>query len=104
MPPPSGLAAQYFTVLSESHYMVLVFLLQIVAGALLLVNRFVPFALTLLGPILVNILLFHICMSPAGLPLALVTTLLWFVVFYSVRGAFTGILSASSAPRTADFR
>jgi putative oxidoreductase len=92
MPPPSGLAAQYMGVLSVSHYMVLVFLVQVIGGALLLANRFVPLALILLGPVLVNILLFHSLMAPAGLPLALFATVLWSILFYSVRRAFAGVL------------
>jgi len=91
MPPPPGLAGQYFTVLFVSHYMVLPFLLQVIGGALLLANRFVPLALILLGPVLVNILLFHSLMAPAGLPLALFTTALWGIVFYGVRRAFAGV-------------
>jgi putative oxidoreductase len=91
MPPPSGLAAQYMGVLFVSHYMVLVFLVQVIGGALLLANRFVPLALILLGPILVNILLFHSLMAPAGLPLALVAAVLWSIVFYAVRRSFAGV-------------
>lgn len=92
-PPPTGLALQYFTVLSASHYMVLVFLLQVVGGALLLANRFVPVALVLLGPVIVNILLFHITMAPQGLPPGLVALALWAVVFSSVRPAFASIFA-----------
>src|ERR1700744_2094755 len=77
MPPPTGLAGQYMGALFVSHYLVVVFLVQLVGGLLLLVNRYVPFALLLLGPVLVNILLFPSTMAPAGLPMALVATLLW---------------------------
>jgi putative oxidoreductase len=91
MPPPTGLAAQYMGALYVSHYLVFIFLVQVVGGALLLANRFVPLALILLGPVLVNILLFHSFMAPAGLPLALVTTVLWGLVFYGVRRAFAGV-------------
>jgi putative oxidoreductase len=52
-------------------------LVQVIGGALLLANRFVPLALILLGPIIVNILLFHSLMAPAGLPVALFTAVLW---------------------------
>ncbi|MGC1783335.1 MAG: hypothetical protein WA708_12505 [Acidobacteriaceae bacterium] len=93
MPPPSGLAGQYMGVLFVSHYLVVVFLVQVIGGALLLANRFVPLALILLGPVLVNILLFHSLMAPAGLPLALLATALWGVVFYRVRRAFTGMFA-----------
>jgi hypothetical protein len=94
MPPPTGLAGQYLGVLFTSHYLVAVFLLQGVAGALLLVNRFVALALVLLGPIIVNILLFHCLMAPEGLPLALVATALWLTVFFGARRAFAGIFAA----------
>lgn len=93
MPPPTGLAGQYMGALFLSHYLTVVFLIQIIGGALLLANRFVPLALTLLGPVLVNILLFHSFLAPAGLPLALVTTLLWLTVFSSVRRAFSGVFA-----------
>ncbi len=93
MSPPPGLAGQYMGALFVSHYLVLVFLLQIVGGALLLMNRFVPLALVLLGPVLVNILLFHFTMAPQGLPVALVTTVLWIIVFSGVRRAFDGVFA-----------
>jgi uncharacterized membrane protein YphA (DoxX/SURF4 family) len=91
MPPPTGLAGQYMGALFLSHYLAVVFAVQVVGGALLLANRFIPLALILLGPVLVNILLFHSCMAPQGLPLALFATLLWGVVFYRSRKAFEGI-------------
>jgi putative oxidoreductase len=91
MPPPTGLAGQYFGVLFVSHYLVLAFLLQVVGGALLLANRFVPLALILLGPVLVNIVMFHSLMAPEGLPMALLATVLWLVVFAGVRKAFAGV-------------
>src|SRR5882757_9745496 len=81
--PPSGTAGQFVGALFVSHYLVPIFLL--------LVNRYVPLALTLLAPIIVNILLIHILMLPSGLPLALVVTVLWIVVFLSVRSAFGGL-------------
>jgi hypothetical protein len=63
---------------------------------LLLVNRYVALALILLGPVLVNILLFHSLMAPEGLPLALFATVLWGIVFYQHRKAFAGIFAAKS--------
>jgi uncharacterized membrane protein YphA (DoxX/SURF4 family) len=93
MPPPTGMAAQYYGVLFTTHYLVLVFLLQVIGGALLLANRFVPLALVLLGPILVNILMFHSLMAPQGLPLASLATVLWLIVFAGVRRAFAGLFA-----------
>ena len=96
-PPPSGVALQFFIAVSTSHFMAAVFAVQIVAGVLLLVNRFVPLALVMLAAMLFNILDFHITMSPSGIGIALFVTLLWVVVAASIRGAFRGLLS----PRTA---
>jgi putative oxidoreductase len=94
MPPPTGLAGQYLGALFVSHYLVAVFLLQAIAGALLLINRYVAVALVLLGPIVVNILLFHCLMAPEGLPMALAATVLWLTVFIGARRAFSGIFAA----------
>jgi putative oxidoreductase len=93
-PPPGELASRYIGALFQSHYTVVIFLVQLIGGVLLLVNRYVPFALTILGPVLVNILCFHSLMSPSGLPPALVTTILWFIVFYYYRRSFAGIFEA----------
>ncbi len=90
-PPPSGTAGQFVGALFISNYLVVVFLLQIIPAVLLLINRYVPLALTLLAPIIVNILLFHILMAPSGLALAIVVTVLWVLVFLRVRSAFGGL-------------
>src|SRR5438874_11291386 len=91
-PPPTGITGQFVGALFVSHYLVVVFLLQLVAAVLLVINRYVPLALALLAPVIVNILLFHLLMALAGLPLALVVTVLWIVVFLRVRSAFAGLL------------
>jgi putative oxidoreductase len=91
MPGPTGVAAQFFGAIFVSHFYVVIFLLQIVPAVLLLANRYVPLALTILGPIIFNIVCIHIFMIRAGLPLAIVVTVLWLLVAYSVRSAFSGI-------------
>jgi putative oxidoreductase len=92
MPGPTGVAAQFFGAIFASHLYVVIFLLQIAPALLLLANRYVPLALTILGPIIFNIVCFHAFMAPAGLPLAILVTALWLLVAYSVRTAFSGIL------------
>lgn len=101
-PPPTGLALQYFVVMSGSHIMAIVFAIQLVGGILLLANRFVPLALALLGPVIANILLYHLTMAPAGVGPGLLTFVLWLVVFYSVRSAFAGILAPRTEPLAAE--
>ncbi len=95
-PPPSDLAKQYFNVMFNSHYLVFVFALQLLAGALFLFRRTVPLALTVAGPLIVNILLFHALMDPKGIVPGLVVTALWFVIFWQFRAAFYGIFFPES--------
>src|SRR6266851_9820638 len=71
LPPPSGVAGQFMGALFVSHYLTLIFGLQVIAAVLLLANRYVPLALAVLAPVIVNILSFHALMAPSGLPLAL---------------------------------
>jgi putative oxidoreductase len=94
MPPPTGLAGQYMGALYLSHYLVLIFLLQLIPGIMLLANRFVPLALTLLGPVVVNIFCYHAFMDNSGLPLALIIVVLWLLTFFGVRFAFTGLFQS----------
>ena len=90
-PMPTGLAGQFMGALILSHYYWVVAALQIAGGLLLLVNRFVPLALVLLGPVIVNILCYHVFLNHAGAPFAIVVTVLWFIVFYGHRQYFAGI-------------
>src|SRR5882672_11265697 len=89
-PMPTGLAGQFVAALSQSHYMSVVFAFQLIPGILLLLNRYVPLALTLLAPVIVNIILFHAFLAPAGLPLAIVATVLWILAAHRVRSIFVG--------------
>jgi putative oxidoreductase len=91
MPMPPGPAGQYMGVLFMSHYLHVVFFLEVIGGVLLLSGQFIPLALVVLGPVIFNILLFHTFLFPAGFPPALFATVLWFIIFYGVRKAFAGI-------------
>ena len=91
-PPMTGLPAQFMAVMTASHYMVPVFVIQIACGLLLLTGRYVPLALTLLAPVIVNILIYHVTMDPAGIVPGLVVAICWVLIFVSVRSAFAGIL------------
>src|SRR6516162_7978078 len=85
MPPPSGVAGQFLGAMFVTKYLLFVFAIQLIGGVLLLVNRYVPLALTILGLVIVNILFFHTLMQPSGLGLALFVAILWGVMFASVR-------------------
>jgi putative oxidoreductase len=92
-PMPTGVAGQYLAVMGGTLYIHFVFVVQIVGGLLLLSGQFVPLALGLLGPVIINILLFHVSMQPSGLPPGLFAAVLWFIVFFGVRRAFAGIFA-----------
>ena len=91
-PPPQGLAGDYVRVFIASGYAYVVAILQIVGGLLLLIGRFVPLGLTILGAIVVNILIFHALMAPEGFPPAIVVTVLELFLVWRYREAFAGLL------------
>src|SRR5215470_2447696 len=94
MPPPGGIAGQFMGALYASHYLVVIFAFQIVATVLLLVNRYVPLAVAVLAPVIVNILSFHALMAPSGLPMAIFVAVLWTMIFVNVRPAFAGLFQS----------
>lgn len=91
MTMPTGVAGQFLGALFVSHYLPFIFFLQILGGVLLLINFFVPLALVLLGPILVNILFFHALMDPGGVLPAIIIALLWIFVVVEHRKYFSGL-------------
>jgi len=91
-PVPTGTAAQFFASMSQSHYMTVVFTLEVLCGAMLLAGQFVPLALTVLAPVIVNIFLFHTFMAPQGLPLAVLVTILWLLAAFRLRSVYAGLL------------
>lgn len=94
--PPAGLAGDFIKVFVESGYIHAVGAMQILAGLMLLVGKFVPLGLTILGAIIFNILTFHILMAPAPaefMPGVLVTVMELFLV-WRYREAFVGIFRA----------
>ena len=90
-PPANPLALQFFSAVFASHFMATVLLVEIVGGILLLAGRFVPLALAVLAPVLVNILNYHITMDPGGIGPALFATIFWVMVFLPYRSCFTPI-------------
>ncbi len=98
-PPPAGVAGQFMGALYVSHYLWVIFAFQVIAGVLLLVNRYVPLAVAVLAPVIVNILTFHALMAPSGLPMAVFVAVLWAVIFIDVRPAFSGLFQSRLQPR-----
>ena len=63
MPPMSGPSGDFITAMYTTHYLYVVAGCQVLGGLILLIGRYVPLGLTLLGPVIVNILCFHIFMN-----------------------------------------
>src|SRR4051795_10656729 len=96
LPPPEGIAGQFMGALYASHYLWVIFAFQVISAVLLLANRYVPLAVALLAPVIVNILVFHALMAPSGLPLAFFVAVLWALIFVDVRPAFAGLFESRS--------
>ena len=99
-PPPEGPAREFMTALFLSHYLYVVGALQVVGGVLLFTGRWTPLGLALVGPVIVNILCFHVLMAPAGLPLAIVVSLLALFLLWRYREHFAGLVK--NAPVLSD--
>ena len=91
-PPPEGPAREFMTALFLSHYFYVVGALEVVGGALLLAGRFVPLGLTLLGPVIVNILCVHVFLEPSGLPMAILVSALALFLLWRYREHFAGLV------------
>jgi uncharacterized membrane protein YphA (DoxX/SURF4 family) len=93
-PPPTPAAGAFFGALIATHYMFfLIFGAQVLGGALLLLGLMVPFALLILAPVIVNIVAFHIYLSPAQLPIALVVAALELFLAWHYRAAFAPLFN-----------
>lgn len=92
MPPMQGLSAQFMGALYLSHYLYAIKCFEIIGGLLLLLGRYIPLGLTLLGPVIVNIVFFHIFLDPTGLPLAIIVAFLALLLLWQNRRAFEGLL------------
>ena len=91
---PKG-AMDFFVALMQTGYLLqLVAGTQLLAGALLLANRYVPLALALLAPVIVNIVLFHAFLLPAGAVMAVIVFSLELHLAITYRAAYRSMLKA----------
>jgi uncharacterized membrane protein YphA (DoxX/SURF4 family) len=97
-PPPPEAALPFLGGLQSTGYMLpLIKVIEVVAGLALLSNRFVPLALTLLAPLIVNIAAFHFVLAPSyGMPIVLVALELYLA--YAHRAAFAPLFRARTSP------
>ena len=72
---------------------------EIAAGLLLLFGRYVPLALALIAPVIVNIIAFHALLGPAGLALPVLLLATELFLAWSYRDAFAPMLQSVTTPR-----
>ena len=97
-PMPAGAVAFAGAMVKTGYLMPLLMATQLISGLLLLAGRFVPLALALLAPVVINIVAFHLFLAPAGLPLAGVVLVLEVYLAWAYRGAFLPMLSRRAMP------
>ncbi|HMJ65836.1 MAG TPA: DoxX family membrane protein [Candidatus Binatia bacterium] len=98
MPPPKpSLATDFSKALMESGYMYVIGALQVSGGLCLLIGCCVPLGLTLLGPVIVNILCFHIFLERTGLGIAIVVSVLALFLLWRYRANFAGLVKCGQA-------
>lgn len=99
-----GPAGAFNGAMQATHYTWFVSGVQVIAGAMLLTNQYVPLAIVTLAAVLANILVFHLTMLPMGFPLAIVATVLWVIVALPLRSHFAPLFArrpgdAAASPR-----
>ena len=97
-PSPPGDATALMTLMFIHGWFKVIGTLEILGGAFLLSDRFVPLGLTLLGPILLVIVLFHSTLAPAGLAFAMFWMLMELYLIYAYRASFEPVLNPRAKP------
>jgi putative oxidoreductase len=88
MPPLEGVWGQFLGALVVSHYVWLVGAVQVISGVLFLIGRYVPLAIALSGPVVLNIIAYHVTMQQSGSQLAVLATICWAILFWRYRTSF----------------
>jgi len=97
-PLPEGLIALFEGMIKSGYLFHLIKLTETSVGILLVANRFVPLALTILAPVVVNIVAFHLFLMPSGLPVALVVLALNIYLAWAYRDQFRSVLVMRATP------
>lgn len=105
LPPPElpQAANDFFgAMFATGYFLTFVKLTEVVCGALLLIGRFVPLALTILAPVVLNIVLFHVFLAPApeGSAIGFLCLALGIFLAWCYRDSFRGVLAANAKPST----
>ena len=97
--PEGAVGAMMGGLAASGYFFPLLFATQSIVGVLLLWGRLVPLALTVLAPIMVNIVAFHVFLAPDGLVMAVALGLMQLYLAYVYRDAFAGLLRLKTTPK-----
>lgn len=97
-PDPSTLPPLVQAMAESGYMIVMVKIVELLCGLLILSGRWVPLALVLLGPVMVNIVLFHLFLAPADGLVGYVFFLIWLFLGWAYRGSYSGMLAANAQP------
>jgi uncharacterized membrane protein YphA (DoxX/SURF4 family) len=99
MPPAGSPPAQFMAIMVPSGWMHHVGFFQLLGGLLVLIGGTAPLGLVILGPIIVNILTFHVLLAGGhGIAPGLVATVLEIILIYGYRSNFAGIFTYKATP------
>ena len=93
-PPPEGAAKDFMFALYGSGYLTVVKVLEVTGGLLLLSGRFVNLALALIGPIVVNIALYHVFLVKGGYPMVIILSVLSLVALLGRKDFRNALMAA----------
>lgn len=97
---PGGAGEFIGALLGSGYFFPFLKLTETVCGLLLLTNRMVPLALTILAPVVLNIILFHIFLAsaPEAIAVPILAVVLLVYLAYSYRSYFAGVLTVNATP------
>ncbi|HSH94392.1 MAG TPA: DoxX family membrane protein [Roseimicrobium sp.] len=97
-PLPEGAAAFAGALANSGYMMQLIGVTQLVVGVMLVTNRFVPLALALFAPFMVNSIAFHVFLEPSGLIMAGIFMALELYLAWAYRASYRSMLAARVTP------
>ena len=97
-PMPDGVMALMGGFMKSGYMMPLIFGTQTLVGALLLLNRFVPLALAMIAPVIVNIITFHVFLMPSTIAPGIVVLVLELYLAWSYRKVYQPMLVMRAKP------
>ena len=108
MPPPKEMpeaAASFFQALTNTRFMLpLISGTQLISGLMILTGAMTPLGLTLLAPVVVNIILYHHYVDPNGRGIAYAVLALELLLAYAYGPAFRGILDPRAKSRWSQYK